>query len=288
MDERKIGLVLGGGGGKGAYQIGVWQALWEAGVDAKIGAVSGTSIGALNGAMFCTGDFPDAVSAWQNISENLVLTKNRLTRGALKSYNGWFSNAGVKKLIDAHVDFDALSRWGIDFYATASKLGPSPVFYRWAQKLSKQDLADKALSVLLIALFRWQASAVHFRVNSYPKEVMEDILLASAAIPLVFPDVKIDGELYIDGGIVENIPVSPLYEIGYRKFIIVSLDGKEKAGQFADSKIVQLDLNEPNIMKSLEGTFDFTARDAAKRIKMGYDDCVKQMDGIIRLVYGDS
>lgn len=287
MDERKLGLVLGGGGGKGAYQIGVWKALREAGVDGEISAVSGTSIGALNGAMFCAGNLPDAVSAWQTISDDLAVTIDALTWGPLRDYNGWFSNAGVRKLISDHVDFDAISRRGLDFYATASRLGPSPLFYNWAKKLSRQNILNKALSVLLIRRFRLEVSAVHFRVTDYPKEVMEDILLASSAIPLVFPDVKIDGDLYIDGGIVENIPVSPLYEIGYRKFIVVSLDGKKEIGPFGDSKMVELTLDEPNVIESLEGTFDFRSRDAVKHMKTGYDDCAKQMDSIFALAYSD-
>jgi len=50
--ENKIGLAFVGGGGKGAYQIGVWKALCETGLDKQVQAVSGTSVGALNAAMF--------------------------------------------------------------------------------------------------------------------------------------------------------------------------------------------------------------------------------------------
>lgn len=49
--SKEYGLVLEGGGAKGAYQIGAWKALKEAGV--KINAVAGTSVGALNGALIC-------------------------------------------------------------------------------------------------------------------------------------------------------------------------------------------------------------------------------------------
>ena len=52
--EKEYGVVLEGGGAKGAYQIGAWRALWEAGV--KIRGISGTSVGALNGALMCMGD----------------------------------------------------------------------------------------------------------------------------------------------------------------------------------------------------------------------------------------
>lgn len=52
--NKEYGLVFDGGGARGAYQIGAWRALSEAGV--KISAVAGTSVGALNGALVCMGD----------------------------------------------------------------------------------------------------------------------------------------------------------------------------------------------------------------------------------------
>ena len=51
---KEYGIVLDGGGARGAYQIGAWKALKEAGV--KINAVAGTSVGALNGALICMDD----------------------------------------------------------------------------------------------------------------------------------------------------------------------------------------------------------------------------------------
>lgn len=56
--SKEYGLVLEGGGAKGAYQIGAWKALREAGV--KIRGVAGTSVGALNGALICMGDMDRA------------------------------------------------------------------------------------------------------------------------------------------------------------------------------------------------------------------------------------
>ena len=64
-------LVLEGGGAKGAYQIGAWKALKEAGV--KINAVAGTSVGALNGALICMDDVDKALNLWENISYSKVM-----------------------------------------------------------------------------------------------------------------------------------------------------------------------------------------------------------------------
>ena len=68
---KEYGVVLEGGGAKGSYQIGVWKALMECGV--KIKGVAGVSVGALNGALICMGDYERAVEIWKNISYSSIM-----------------------------------------------------------------------------------------------------------------------------------------------------------------------------------------------------------------------
>ena len=68
---KEYGIVLDGGGAKGAYQIGAWKALKEAGV--KINAVAGTSVGALNGALICMDDVENAVRIWGELTFSRVM-----------------------------------------------------------------------------------------------------------------------------------------------------------------------------------------------------------------------
>src|SRR5674476_47363 len=79
----KVGLVLSGGGSRGAYQIGVWQALRELGV--KINLVAGTSVGAINGAIICQGGFDIAVSLWKEVETNMVFDLKESNRILKKS-----------------------------------------------------------------------------------------------------------------------------------------------------------------------------------------------------------
>ena len=72
--QKEYGLVLEGGGAKGAYQIGAWRALREAGV--RIRAVAGTSVGALNGALICMDDFEKAEQIWENIRYSSVMDED--------------------------------------------------------------------------------------------------------------------------------------------------------------------------------------------------------------------
>ena len=61
----QYGIVLGGGGAKGSYEIGVWKALLE--LNVQINTIVGTSVGALNGAIMVQGDFEVAHKLWTNI-----------------------------------------------------------------------------------------------------------------------------------------------------------------------------------------------------------------------------
>ena len=68
---KEYGLILDGGGARGAYQIGAWKALVEAGV--KVNAVAGTSVGALNGALICMGDVKQAEKIWSEMTFSRVM-----------------------------------------------------------------------------------------------------------------------------------------------------------------------------------------------------------------------
>lgn len=82
----KTALVLGGGGSRGAYEMGVWQALNELGIEVDI--VTGSSIGAVNAALFAQGDFDIAMEVWRKMEESNVteLTENEVFKGLLEKY----------------------------------------------------------------------------------------------------------------------------------------------------------------------------------------------------------
>ena len=82
---KEYGLVLEGGGAKGAYQIGAWKALKEAGV--KIKGIAGTSVGALNGALICMDDFENAKNIWESIAYSKVMKVDDIQMGELLQGN---------------------------------------------------------------------------------------------------------------------------------------------------------------------------------------------------------
>ena len=99
---KEYGLVLEGGGAKGAYQIGAWKALKEAGV--KIKGVSGTSVGALNGALICMDDLERAENLWANISYSQIINVDDELMGMGKgSVSGVGTGGMATKLIAAEL-----------------------------------------------------------------------------------------------------------------------------------------------------------------------------------------
>ena len=71
MDKKEYGLVLAGGGTRGAYQVGVWKALKNLQIDVK--AITGTSIGALNGALFLQDDFSTTLKLYEQIKIDNIM-----------------------------------------------------------------------------------------------------------------------------------------------------------------------------------------------------------------------
>jgi predicted acylesterase/phospholipase RssA len=81
IKNRKLGLALSAGGAKGAYQLGFWKAFLENGL--TFGAVSGSSIGALNGALICQGDWNAAYKLWREIAGTTILRPDYTGLGRL-------------------------------------------------------------------------------------------------------------------------------------------------------------------------------------------------------------
>ena len=260
----KIGLVFSGGGGKGAYEIGVWRALEEYGVAANIGAIAGTSVGALNGALFAQGNLHHAEEIWKSISPDAILTPHDLWiyLERLASFTStlphlakiiemWFrshlsnqgglSQAGLSTLIQNHVDLQRIRAF------------PGPV-YAVAYNVTRNRLDYFDLR------------------NADTLERLESQLLASASIPLVFGKTYVDGCLYLDGGIPiigDNTPVKALYETGIRTIVVVHLSQEPPIDRslYPDCHIIEI-----MPQNDLGSTLNFNADQAKLNMQRGYKD----------------
>ena len=116
----------------------------------------------------------------------------------------------------------------------------------------------------------------YFRLNDLPLEHIKTLLLATSAIPVVFPPESLNRKLYIDGGILDNSPVQPLYEEGCDIIIVVALNRYDiiQKEQFANAKIIEI-IPQESQGNLFNGTLQFTAKSAKRRIQHGFEDAMR-------------
>lgn len=214
-----LGLVLSGGGAKGAFQAGVWRAMCELGVADRVEAVSGTSIGALNGAAFATLCDPDAVArVW-------LAHVGRVASANLQALSVQALAEGVRNTLeDKPFPFRGLLDRGALERLVRDILPPVWPAGRPAAYATALECRTGALRELEPGSYR----ARRFRIDrERDPETRAKELLASAAIPWGFDPVDIGGKRYVDGGWDvqggDNVPLSPILEHhpGIRTLIVV-------------------------------------------------------------------
>lgn len=274
IKERKWGIVLAGGGGKGAYQIGVLKAIFEYGLKNQIAAVAGSSIGALNGALFAQGDIEIMESVWRGIEPEEILdiqaTGGNLIKilqekfGVLEEFlgsisleeylqkakeEGICSREGLLKILEEEIDLKKVIHCSQKLYATIA---------------SMEENVPTAKYCLL---------------NGKTEEEIKKILLASSALPVIYDAVEIDGVFYRDGGLADNVPVAPILHEGIENLIVVQLTPKD----------IRIEKNEKGLVNYLEispshtlgdfvtGTIDFRHNSILYRMSLGYYDALRML-----------
>lgn len=274
-----IGLVLAGGGGKGAYQIGVWKYLRECGLDQYVCAVSGTSVGALNAALFGCGYFQRAEDLWLNIQPNQILSPRKIS---LAEISGWIEAGGLNSSIQNI--FAGVTNVSKQVLAAemAAMLGRQYGFSRDGLiKLIRKGLDFAAIQnsqqpCYVTCLAVPDCSVRRFDLRRYSAEDMTTLLLASSAIPIIFDSEEFQGKQYYDGGIPfigDNVPIQPIYDLGIDCIIVVHLsqDCVIDHLRYPNAKIIEI-IPQVNLGGPIDGTLDFTAAGSKWRIQQGYQD----------------
>lgn len=256
-------LVLAGGGGKGAYEIGVWKAMRELGADKEIRAVSGASVGGLNGALFVQGDYERAQRIWLTMNTEKILDPGRIN------------------LLE---DLKALAeQWPV---IDAEKMLKEGIFSRDGlvqiirQELDVGRVAENGIPCYL-ACFNVTSNLMDYiNVTGMPQNDMETILLATSALPGIFGPVKFGKSMYVDGGLRDNVPVRPLYNAGYRDFLVVHLSRRSIVDEeeFPGASMVQI-IPSQDQGDFMTGTLDFSAEGAKRRMEQGYLDAKSVLGG---------
>lgn len=235
----KIGVVFEGGGGKGSYQIGAWKAIHDIGIEPYITCVSGTSVGALNAALFYKGNYQLAEEIWTGISnEDILFEKN------IDDFNNGdclFSQKKLAELIEMGIKGNYKNRICKKCYVTCR--------YR-----DKSEYKFFELS------------------NLYDIELKKRILLASSAIPILFESIEIDGEWFVDGGANgENIPVQPLANENVDCIVVIHLSNKPANIRNYKGYVLEV-FPSKNLGGIFDGTLDFDNKSVQERMELGYQD----------------
>lgn len=201
-----VALVLSGGGGRGAYQIGVWKALNELGIE--ISGVYGTSVGAINGALIALGDFEFAERSWLDVTFEDVMD---IPESVKKVITGRFTDLSIPEAIDAAKQL--VSEGGIDI---------TPLREKVKSLLPEEKIRTSKVHYGLVAYSLSELKPYMLYIEEIPKGMLADYILSSANFPL-FKREEIKGRLFVDGGVYSNIPVKMAIEKGYENIIVVDI-----------------------------------------------------------------
>jgi NTE family protein len=214
--DRQVVLVLQGGGALGAYQAGVYQALCEGGIEPEW--IIGTSIGAINASLIAGNPVsarlqkleefwrrmayhpPLNIAPWFGVAETMTYWTTLL----FGLPNFFVPNAGA--FLGTHVPL------GVDhagFYSTAP-------LEQTLSKLVDFSLINRGNPRLTVGAAHVQTSEMRY-FDSRDGEIDVKHIVASCALPPAFPAVRIDGELYWDGGILSNSPTEVIFDDNPRK-----------------------------------------------------------------------
>lgn len=257
--SKEYGLVLEGGGAKGAYQIGAWKALKEEGVQVR--GLSGVSVGALNGALICMDNLEEAQEIWENISYSQVMDVNdeqieSIIRGDLKNLN--FNDMvqdTIRVFKDRGMDITPLKNL-ISRCCDEEKIRQSPMdFYIVTYSLSDRKLID-------------------VNARDIPEGLIPDMLLASAYLP-TFKRETLHGKHYLDGGVQDRVPLDSLISRGYQDIIVLRIYGFGIEKRVKIPKEVHVTEIAP--LQPLGGTLEFDSTRSRHNLQLGYYDAKRML-----------
>jgi len=232
-EKPTVGLILPGGGARAAYQVGVLKAIEELLPDqspSPFPVVTGTSAGCLNAGMIASrsSDFSDGVGRltgmWENLQMEMVVKTDAGT--AMRSVASWlwsFANFGhsdsppkslldntpLRSLLESHVNLARMRQCiesghlnALGITSSSYSQGSSVTHFEGKPEIENWD--------------RTRRSGVSTRLSI-------NHMMASIAIPVVFPAVQIDNEYHGDGSMRDSAPLSPALHLGANKLLIISV-----------------------------------------------------------------
>lgn len=255
----KYGLVLAGGGGKGAYQIGVWKALREMNIEFE--AVAGTSVGALNGALIAQDSFDKAIELWSNINVEQIMMVN---------------TAFFKEFVKPGMSTLSKSNWNnmVTYIANIIKnkgLDISPLVQLLSGLIDEPKIRQSDIDFGLVTVSLTDHCPLEYFIKDIPEGKLLDYMLASSYLPCFAP-MSLDGKRFIDGGFYDNLPVNLMIKKDIKNIIAVDLHaiGRKKTVNVKNLNYIYI---EPS--GDIGKILDFDAELSKRNIQMGYLDTLR-------------
>ncbi len=221
--RQKIGLVLSGGGAKGVAHIGVIRALEENGI--PIDYVTGTSMGAVIGSLYCCGLSPQEMIDLVT-SPDFASWSSGVVMPSEEYY--FFKPKPSARWVQFNTDFSDSVKNDVGLMP-GSLISPVPMNIEFMRLFSPYTLQMKGDFNRLFVPFRCVTSDIYAKHKVVmSKGLLSDAVRASMSFPMVYKPIKINGTLMFDGGIYDNFPVDVMRSDFHPDFIIgVSVSGPD-------------------------------------------------------------
>ncbi|WP_459129305.1 patatin-like phospholipase family protein [Guggenheimella bovis] len=256
----KIGVVLEGGGTRGSYQVGALKALKERGIE--IQGVTGTSIGAINGAFVAMDKLDDLYDMYYNIDPSIYIDANEDLMEGLRKEKLSF--------VDLISSFpDIIKRKGINI---------DPLKKRIEEYIDEERIRKGSIHYGLVLVNLSTRESKELLIDEIPEGKLHEYIMASAYLP-VFSQEKRE---YMDGGLHNNIPLDLLLRSDeYTKIYILRTHGVGRH-QKLESSVPLVTISPQHDLGSI---LSFDRELSRENILAGYYDMIRELDSLKGSLY---
>ena len=252
----KRAIVLAGGGAKGSYQFGFWKAIRELGIDFQI--VTGSSVGALNGALMASGLYDSGLEMWNTITTSDIVATSPSqisqmmdTEGIVASLKGIFGD-----LTESAVNV---------------KMDPFPLDSLIKKYLNEKTLRESPIDFGFMVSEYPNMKMHPVKLSEIPYGMLPDYLLASSTVYPSMEPKEIAGKKYVDGGYSDNFPINLALDMGAEDIIGVNLRSSGIEAKYETDYPVRV----IRCWFDLGPTMEFVPDIAKRNLALGYNDTMR-------------
>lgn len=257
----KRGLVLEGGGAKGAFHCGAVMALYDYGY--QFDGVAGTSIGAINSALIAQDcGYDSMLRMWEHINASMFTH---------------FDDGEVEKLFNKDFDVATVAYWSKQALKIVKNLGvPTDKIIPFLKKnISEERVRNSKMDMAIVTYSITDRAPVEIFIEDIPQGELYDYIFASAYYP-AFRLKRLHGKYYIDGGVYDNMPIALLAKKGYDEIFAIRTMSKMPYNDACDDSVK---INYICPSEDLGGTVEISHKMVNRNIKLGYYDSMKFLRG---------